>query len=61
MIKISPIIRQCERRGLDYFIVHTGQHDRYEMDKTFFDDLKLPRPSYNLDIGSGSQAHQTGP
>ena len=60
IIKMSPIIRQCERRGLDYFIVHTGQHYSYEMDKIFFDDLKLPRPSYNLDIGSGSPAHQTG-
>ena len=60
IIKMSPIIRQCERRGLDYFIVHTGQHYSYEMDKIFFDELHLPRPSYNLDVGSGSQAHQTG-
>jgi UDP-N-acetylglucosamine 2-epimerase (non-hydrolysing) len=60
IIKMSPIIRQCERRGLDYFIVHTGQHYSYEMDRIFFEELHLPQPGYNLDVGSGSQAHQTG-
>lgn len=60
IIKMSPIIRHCERKGLDYFIVHTGQHYSYEMDRIFFDDLKLPQPRYNLDVGSGSPARQTG-
>jgi len=57
---MSPIIRECERRGLDYFVLHTGQHYSYEMDKVFFEQLELPLPRYNLDVGSGSHAEQTG-
>jgi len=60
IIKMSPIIRESERRGLDYFILHTGQHYSYEMDRVFFDELSLPSAKYNLDVGSGSQAEQTG-
>jgi UDP-N-acetylglucosamine 2-epimerase len=60
IIKLSPIIRECERRGLDYFLIHTGQHYSYEMDRIFFDELKLPLPKYHLDVGSGSHGHQTG-
>ena len=60
IIKMSPVIRECEKRGLDYFVLHTGQHYSYEMDKVFFIDLELPQPEYNLDVGSGSHAEQTG-
>lgn len=60
IIKMSPIIRACEEQHIDYFILHTGQHYSYEMDKKFFEDLELPEPRYNLDVGSGSQAVQTG-
>ena len=58
IIKMAPIIRECEKRGTDYFIVHTGQHYDYNMDKVFFEDLKLPNPKYNLDIGSGFYGEQ---
>ena len=60
IIKMSPLIRECEKRNLDYFVLHTGQHYSFEMDKAFFDDLELPKPAYNLEIGSGSHAEQTG-
>jgi UDP-N-acetylglucosamine 2-epimerase (non-hydrolysing) len=60
MIKMSPVIRELEKRGLDYFILHTGQHYSYEMDRVFFDELSFPSAKYNLDVGSGSQAEQTG-
>ena len=59
IIKMSPVIRECERRGLDYFILHTGQHYSYEMDRLFFEELELPDPNYNLDVGSGTHAGQT--
>jgi len=59
IIKMSPIIRECEARNLDYFILHTGQHYSYEMDRAFFEDLELPEPKYNLDVGSGTHAEQT--
>jgi len=60
IIKMSPIIRECERLGLDYFILHTGQHYSYTMDRVFFEQLGLPDARYNLDVGSGSHAEQTG-
>lgn len=60
IIKMSPLIRECEKRNLEYFVLHTGQHYSYEMDRTFFEDLDLPEPEYNLDAGSGSHAEQTG-
>lgn len=60
IIKMSPIIRECDRRGLDYYILHTGQHYSYEMDRTFFEALELPEPRYNLEVGSGNHSAQTG-
>ena len=60
IIKMSPIIRVCEKRGYDYHMIHTGQHYSYEMDGIFFDELSLPKPKYKLNIGSGTHAEQTG-
>ena len=60
IIKMSPIIRECEKRGIDYFTLHTGQHYSYEMDRIFFEELELPSPEFNLEVGSGSHAQQTG-
>ena len=60
IIKCSPIIRECQRLNLNYFILHTGQHYSYNMDKVFFDQLRLPQPKYNLDVGSGTHGKQTG-
>ena len=45
---------------MDYFILHTGQHYSYNMDKVFFEQLELPEAKYNLDVRSGSHAEQTG-
>jgi UDP-N-acetylglucosamine 2-epimerase (non-hydrolysing) len=60
IIKMSPVIRECERRSLDFFIMHTGQHYSYNMDRVFFEQLKLPEAKYNLDVGSGTHGEQTG-
>jgi UDP-N-acetylglucosamine 2-epimerase (non-hydrolysing) len=60
IIKMSPIIRECEGRGEDYFILHTGQHYSYSMDRIFFEQLHLPDARYNLNVGSGLQGEQTG-
>jgi len=56
---MSPIIRECQKNGIPFFILHTGQHYSFEMDKIFFDGLFLPEPDYNLDVGSGSHASQS--
>jgi UDP-N-acetylglucosamine 2-epimerase (non-hydrolysing) len=60
IIKMSPIIRAAQEQGREFFILHTGQHYSYEMDRSFFEILRLPDPAYNLDAGSGSHAVQTG-
>lgn len=60
IIKMSVIIKLCEKRNLDYFVIHTGQHYSYNMDKAFFENLELPDPKYNLDVGSGTHGQQTG-
>jgi len=60
IIKMSPLIRACRRRGLDYFILHTGQHYDYEMDGKFFEDLELEKPKYNLRVGTSSFRKQLG-
>lgn len=59
IIKMSPIIRECERRQVPFYLLHTGQHYSYEMDRVFFEDLSLPDVKYNLDVGSGTHAVQT--
>ncbi|MEM0449592.1 MAG: UDP-N-acetylglucosamine 2-epimerase (non-hydrolyzing) [Methanomassiliicoccales archaeon] len=60
IIKMSPVIRELDRLGSNYFILHTGQHYSYKMDYIFFQDLLLPKPKYNLEVGSGLQGEQTG-
>jgi len=37
IIKMAPVIRECQRRGLDHSIIHTGQHYSYQMDRIFFE------------------------
>jgi len=48
IIKFSPIIRELEKRKMDFFVLHTGQHYSYDMDKIFFEELGLPEPKYKL-------------
>jgi UDP-N-acetylglucosamine 2-epimerase (non-hydrolysing) len=57
---MSPVIRACEKQHVDYFILHTGQHYSYNMDRIFFEQLGLPEAKHNLDVGSGAHGEQTG-
>lgn len=59
IIKMAPVIRELERKNADSFILHTGQHYSYNLDRVFFEQLKLPQAQYNLEVGSGSHAEQT--
>ena len=60
IIKMAPIIRECEKIGLNYFTLHTGQHYSYNLDKVFFRELELSAPKHNLDVGSGTHAEEIG-
>jgi len=59
-MKLAPLARALAARpGVRHGIVHTGQHYDPEMSDVFFQELGLPRPDYDLDVGSASHAQQT--
>ncbi len=59
-IKIAPLMKALRSNPLyDARLVHTGQHYDAIMSKIFFEDLKIPRPDVELEVGSGSHAGQT--
>jgi UDP-N-acetylglucosamine 2-epimerase (non-hydrolysing) len=59
-MKVAPLYADLERRGpVDQRLIHTGQHYDHEMNDVFFSDLPLPKPHYQLAVGSGSHAEQT--
>jgi UDP-N-acetylglucosamine 2-epimerase (non-hydrolysing) len=60
IIKMAPVVRACEARGVPYALLHTGQHYSHEMDGVFFEELGLPPPHLTLSVGSGSQPYQVG-
>jgi UDP-GlcNAc3NAcA epimerase len=47
-------------KSITEVILHTGQHYDYNMSRIFFDQLEIPKPAYNLHIGSGSHGDTTG-
>lgn len=47
IIKFSPVIRALQNTGTPFFVIHTGQHYSYNMDKKFFEDLELPLPRFH--------------
>ncbi len=64
-MKIAPIIDAIEakqKEGVDihYRLVHTGQHYDKKMSADFFEQLNIPTPHHNLEVGSGTQAEQAG-
>lgn len=59
-MKIAPVHRAlCARLGLDVTLVHTGQHYDHAMSRLFFDQLGIPEPDLNLNVGSSTHATQT--
>jgi len=52
IIKMAPLIREIEKRNLECFIIHTGQHYDYNMSQAFIKSLKLKNPDINLNVGS---------
>ena len=59
-MKIAPVLEACGKRPrLQSTLVHTGQHYDEKMSRLFFEELSIPRPDVDLEVGSGSQAAQT--
>jgi UDP-N-acetylglucosamine 2-epimerase (non-hydrolysing) len=60
MMKIAPLLAELRlQKEMDPVLVHTGQHYDYNMSQVFFDQLHLPHPDYNLEVGSGKHYAQT--
>ena len=60
-MKMAPILRafSVNTPAIPTLLVHTGQHYDKDMNDKLFEDLRLPRPDINLDVGSASHAVQT--
>ena len=60
-MKMAPIIEAMNKYPdkIEHLLIHTGQHYDEKMSKSFFDDLGIPMPDIDLEVGSGSHAEQT--
>lgn len=60
IIKMFPVIKECEKQDVNYFLLHTGQHYDFNMDKIFFKELNIKLEAINLEVGSGRHGETTG-
>jgi UDP-N-acetylglucosamine 2-epimerase (non-hydrolysing) len=60
MMKVAPLMAEMGRHPeIEPVLVHTGQHYDYTMSQVFFEQLHMPEPNYNLEVGSGTHHSQT--
>ena len=60
-MKAAPVIEALRKRPeMSVMLVHTGQHYDRQMSELFFEELGLPKPDLDLEVGSGSHGEQTG-
>lgn len=60
-MKIAPLMRAYKAEpSIQPILLHTGQHYDRQMSHLFFEELQLPLPDINLEVGSASHARQTG-
>jgi UDP-N-acetylglucosamine 2-epimerase (non-hydrolysing) len=59
-MKVAPVMKALEKKdGIKQILIHTGQHYDSNMSDIFFQQLGIPAPDINLEVGSGSHAVQT--
>lgn len=61
-VKASIFSKLLKEKGecIEEYIVHTGQHYDQNMSEIFFSNLGIPTPAYNLGVGGGTHAYNTG-
>ena len=60
-IKAAPVVEALRKRsGITVVLIHTGQHYDRQMSQLFFEELGLPEPDLDLQVGSASHGEQTG-
>lgn len=59
-IKAAVVSSELQRRGVEEVLVHSGQHYDATMSDVFFKELPLPKPAYELAVGSAGHGAQTG-
>jgi UDP-N-acetylglucosamine 2-epimerase (non-hydrolysing) len=59
-VKMAALVHEIRRRpSLECRLIHTGQHYSPEMSQSFFEELEIPPPDVNLEVGPGSAIAQT--
>jgi UDP-N-acetylglucosamine 2-epimerase (non-hydrolysing) len=59
-VKVAPLVREMARHPeINSVLIHSGQHYDDRMSARFIDELQIPPPDFNLEVGSGSHAIQT--
>jgi UDP-N-acetylglucosamine 2-epimerase (non-hydrolysing) len=60
IIKMAPVIKELEKRGVEFVFVHSGQHYDYEMSQVFIEELGLPRPHESFKLDNSNPTSQMG-
>jgi len=60
IIKMAPVVKELEKRGIEFAFIHSGQHYDYEMSQVFIEELGLPRPFESFELENSNPASQMG-